>query len=81
MKSLIVTILVASIAYALPQVPPPSPVVPIANNPTTAGPTAPSPKTIGQLPKDGISLPYPDFGQLASLLGFDPAKATPDASG
>jgi hypothetical protein len=51
-------------------------------NPTVTSPTATSPTTIGQLPKGGLNgLPYPDFGALASQLGFDPAKATPDPSG
>jgi len=64
MKSLVLAFLLASIAHALPQGPPPTP------------------KVIGELPKEGLQgLPYPDFNGLAKLLGFDPAKATPDGTG
>jgi hypothetical protein len=73
MKSLVLALLLASIAHALPQTPP-------AGSP--AAPNGPTPNVIGQLPKDGLKgLPFPDFGGLAKLLGFDPAKATPDGTG
>ena len=75
MKSLVLAFLLASIAHALPQAPPPG-------SAAAAGPTPSSPKVIGQLPKDGLkALPFPYFDQLASLLGFDPSKATADGNG
>jgi hypothetical protein len=74
-KMLRTTFLLAftALAMALPQ--------PQAAGPPTATVTPPS-STIGQLPKDGLKmLPFPGFEGLASVLGFDIAKATPEAGG
>jgi hypothetical protein len=76
MKLGLLTLALSTVVFGLPQGPA-SP--PLGNSPTTISPAPPSPRIIGELPKDGLkSLPYPDFGPLASLLGFDLAKATPD---
>jgi hypothetical protein len=58
-----------SLAFAAPQGTPASP--------TTA---SVAPKPVGVLPKEGLSaLPWPgQFADLASLAGYDPAKATPN---
>jgi len=76
MKSIILAILLAGIAHALP-----SPPAAEGNEPAKA-PPQPTPKVVGELPKEGLkTFPYPNFDGLASLLGFDPAKATPDGNG
>ena len=69
MKTAIITFVLSAVVIALPQ-------APAAQYP----PTATSPKVPGQFPKGGIN-PFQSFGQLASQLGFDPAKATPDPKG
>ena len=70
MKSIVLAILLAGIAHALPSPPP------------AGTPPPPTPKVIGELPKDGLkAMPYPNFDELASQLGFDPSKATPDGKG
>jgi len=84
MKVIIVTLVLSAVAFALPQAPPAlSSSGPVAPKPSITNPTATIPKVPGQLPKDGLKgLPFPDnFGQFASQLGFDPAKATPNPSG
>ena len=81
MMRIIVTLVLATVAIALPQAPKAAPPAdkPTATNPT---PTTPRPLAVGQLPTDGIrGLPWPGFEQFGSQLGFDPAKATPDPSG
>jgi hypothetical protein len=83
MKDIIVFFALVTVAFALPQAPPlVVSATESASKSYTTDPTPTSPKTIGQLPKDGLNgVPGPDFGVLASQLGFDPAKATPDPSG
>jgi hypothetical protein len=78
MKHLIVGLILASVAFALPQLG-----SPVAKDPTATAPLVAQPQSIGQLPKDGLKVvPFPEnFNGLASLLGFDLAKATPDPSG
>jgi hypothetical protein len=77
MKSIVLAVVLASIAHALPAPPPPGGI-----DPAEAGPPHPTPQVLGELPKDGLkALPYPDFDGLASALGFDPAKATSDGKG
>jgi hypothetical protein len=82
MKDVFVTLCLSTIAIALPQTfPELSSAAPIAPKPSITNPPV-TPKVPGKLPKDGLNgLPFPDFGELASQLGFDPAKATPDPSG
>jgi len=74
-----VGLVLASIALALPQKQPGSPV---SNSPTATTPMG-MPLSIGELPREGLNgVPFPEnFDGLAKLLGFDPAKATPDSSG
>jgi hypothetical protein len=75
MKGAIITLLLSTVAIALPQ-------GPALGSASTTPTTTTSPRVIGQLPKDGLKgVPFQDFGELASQLGFDPAKATPDPSG
>jgi hypothetical protein len=76
MKSIVLAILVAGIAHALPSPPPAG-----GSDPVEASPH-PTPKEVGELPKEGLNgIPFPNFDGLAALLGFDPAKATPDGKG
>jgi len=75
MKRILGTLVLASVAIALPQ-------APNAGKPTTTSPTATTPKIVGQLPPTGLKgLPWPGFGDFGVQLGFDPAKATPDGKG
>jgi hypothetical protein len=70
MKSIVLAVFLAGIAHALPSPPPAG-----SNEPAT-------PKVLGELPKEGLkSMPYPNFDDLASLLGFDPSKAKSDGKG
>jgi hypothetical protein len=70
MKFILVAGLLATSVVALPQ-PAPTATVPKATVAKVAGPLLSE--------KDPFQLP--DFGKLASQLGIDPAKATPDANG
>jgi hypothetical protein len=76
MKSIVLAVFFAGIAYALPSPPPAA-----GDEPAKALPH-PTPKVLGELPKEGLkSMPYPNFDDLASLLGFDPSKAKSDGKG
>jgi len=81
MKHIISGLILVGLTCALPQGP--IAASPAAKSPTATGPSAAAPIQIGLLPKDGLKgVPRPEtFDGLATLLGFDPAKATPDASG
>jgi hypothetical protein len=83
MKSLVVALLLTTIVHALPpRAPPGKPANIIAVDPPQTAPPHPTPKEIGELPKDGLKgLPYPNFDDLANILGFDPAKAIPNGKG
>jgi hypothetical protein len=78
-NQIFVGLVLASIAFALPQKQPGSPV---SLNPTATTPVG-MPLAIGELPREGLKgVPFPEnFDGLAKLLGFDPAKATLDAQG
>ena len=83
MKRIFATFVLVSVAIALPQAPLASTsAIPSSYKPTSTSPKAASPKIVGQLPTDGVKgLPWPGFGDFGMQLGFDPSKATPDASG
>jgi hypothetical protein len=75
MKFITVVTLLATAVAALPQAPAGAP----AASATT--PTVTTPKALGPIPSGIFPFSFADLGKLASSLGIDPAKATPDPSG